>query len=1428
MSINHASTSGRSMSAEASSSDGSPRIARASLSERLGAVSSRDKKASTRAASNAARLKSFVELLDPSDLLPGHAVADSYSLRHLCLQPGGIPTSSTHRSSSSRRFGESASPQSAGLGWLRSCAWSVLLGLLPPEKSQWRSTLNQRRSEYYSFVSTLACPEASPGSGPSPHRDALLDQIYRDLSRSRRNVFAFYRAPVAASRGCPLAPLPSEELNKHTEPRARRKRATPRVENRHALLFRLAHINSDFADYLHEERDEGTPATSPLAAARSSDRHRQGSLTESASLHADGLAPDSTANRSPPIVLLPPSPETRRGHTPEADSSDAMLPSDVAQDFAKQDDQHSAGASPQQLTNGSARSLQDRRWHSLLRILFVYALLNPSTGYVQGMGEIAFVLAYVMGTSEAWPFSPSHHEDEEQNGEAEDVDEAYVDRDDDPPGAHAEADAFWLFSRLVGELRELYEFDGIDHHAASLHVRNGSGRALPSLPKQESQQGGMAKALERTSVRLRWLDDGLWAALAQQGLDPQLPYYSFRWLACLLSTELALPSVLQLWDLILAESGSATQDSHALGPKVEILIDMCCALLISLRGPLLGAAEPHEGDGDDSDAFSRCMSILQDLEHVDIGPVAELACVFRQRRLAAPLTGDGPPDCHQEATLPSTPASVRDRATQALRGWTGPGGPKWLSPATARSVSGGSTFSTPNRADETSVEASSTNSPRATFAKYAEAFQSSDAAASLSKASTNWTARAMASWGANGSQSRSRESSPLLPADGSPRPGSAAKLSLAGLFSRQRSDSSGTAASGPSDSTHPALRWSREMPNLPLPNVLDSPPERQEYGWASRPQLPASLASPNLNESPNTASTTGRFSPISTQSPGSVRGGSSVRGAGPKPLLLTGSARPPRESSGSHHDHIAEPSRKISSGPMAARNGSERGSVRGLPAGSRRDSSIASSIAGSSGWSSRPQSEFGDPPQSGHSSATPGTGNTPTLPSMAVATRLAEKLPPIGTTPGPALGLAGSANGKLTAAAFNRTRRGSTGDGSDRTSAYSAEGTAVGTDDLPPASSTGFIAEEHHASPAPIASSSETPLVAASSLTRPRGTGGAKARGSNGSVSSFGPSHVSSDSMEQFSRRESSRSSTSTTSPQRRSLALTESGASRPDSQGALSKASSDSSSRDSLAQRRGSAFSADRVTSGQTSESLPEEQSLEDPKLEQDRIGLQRFELTDEPIRLSELQREGSERSINRSNGIQRSTVRSKRAYSSVKKRQSEADDAEGGVNGESRKPTAGLRRSSAARSSKLQIAPAEGDTVIRAPSPGPSAGQTMDIDELVMELSGENDATLQGDEWSVRGDREASRAPGLQTGATRGIGIDMGESIGHDLATPRFDGLRRLAPDDMPQDEYEEDWETYDAAGAGFESAGAAQGDLMASIGNAMLAPAATSQAI
>ena len=130
------------------------------------------------------------------------------------------------------------------------------------------------------------------------------------------------------------------------------------------------------------------------------------------------------------------------------------------------------------------------------------------------------------------------------------------------------------------------------------------------------------------------------------------------------------------------------------------------------------------------------------------------------------------------------------------------------------------------------------------LAKYAEAVQSSDAAANLSKASTNLTAKALARFGDRSSRESTPEASvphqrygslgrglPLSPPASDSGPGDSRVATIgaigASIFGRKRTHTvEGRSQSAVLNSprTPDMTRWSRDtMPDFPLPNVSDSP-----------------------------------------------------------------------------------------------------------------------------------------------------------------------------------------------------------------------------------------------------------------------------------------------------------------------------------------------------------------------------------------------------------------------------------------------------------------------------------------------------------------------------------------------------------------------------------------------------------------------------
>ena len=450
--------------------------------------------------------------------------------------------------------------------------------------------------------------------------------------------------------------------------------------------------------------------------------------------------------------------------------------------------------------------------------------------------------------------------------------------------------------------------------------------------------------------------------------------------------------------LFAEQSNAATTDASRIdaASKVDFLIDICCALLVCIRGPLLDAAIPRDSDDEEDGTdgpFARCMRILQDFTNIDPVPVLELAYLYRQRRLASALTGDGPSVDDEDEGLDAV-ASVTDRAARMYknlkiqaqaspqlrnsRAWFG---------SVGRSFSSSSAASSEPQEHSSTPTASPTPSRSRMFQRYAEVLQSSDAAASLSKIRTNLAAQAMTTFNKEGAgQSTSSPSQRLQ------------SFSIAGqdLMSKARNVTASTfarSASNPSEEqrtpSHPAVaRFSRaDLPQFPLPNVVDTPSGKEEYVDTHNATPAQSLRAMFLPHSP--ASGESGSQPGSPRILPSMRArqpdaNGSIRANGPKPLLLTPAAKPARDIS-----QITTPdfdsshtSRKISTGPLASHS-----NTNSPVAASRKTSHTANSSV--STFSSRASSDSAQSrPASGDSARPPAVkreAGVTTVPASAFA-----------------------------------------------------------------------------------------------------------------------------------------------------------------------------------------------------------------------------------------------------------------------------------------------------------------------------------------------------------------------------------------------------------------------------------------------------------
>jgi len=164
------------------------------------------------------------------------------------------------------------------------------------------------------------------------------------------------------------------------------------------------------------------------------------------------------------------------------------------------------------------------RLRRLERVLFVYAKLNPGISYVQGMNEIVGTLLYVFAsdTSERW-------------------------------SAHYEADTFFCFSNLMGELRDMY------------------------IVNLDETHSGLQGRLAHLSQMLKQQDLALWNCLDDLELDPT--FYALRWITTLLTREFDLPSTIRLWDSLFATP-------H----RSDFLCCLSCAMILHQREVLLAGS----------------------------------------------------------------------------------------------------------------------------------------------------------------------------------------------------------------------------------------------------------------------------------------------------------------------------------------------------------------------------------------------------------------------------------------------------------------------------------------------------------------------------------------------------------------------------------------------------------------------------------------------------------------------------------------------------------------------------------------------------------------------------------------------------------------------------------------------------------------------
>eukprot|EP01094_Clydonella_sp_ATCC50884_P009453 TRINITY_DN1898_c0_g1_i3.p1 TRINITY_DN1898_c0_g1~~TRINITY_DN1898_c0_g1_i3.p1 ORF type:complete len:451 (+),score=130.60 TRINITY_DN1898_c0_g1_i3:189-1355(+) len=163
---------------------------------------------------------------------------------------------------------------------------------------------------------------------------------------------------------------------------------------------------------------------------------------------------------------------------------------------------------------------------SLERILYLWALRHPASGYVQGINDLVtpFFVLFLK-------------EQMEHEGDVDDIDVSSVTSD---TFQIVEADSFWCMTKLLDSVQDNYTF----------------------------AQPGIQKMVFKLQELVSRIDAPLSKHLEDEGI--QFIEFAFRWMNCLLMRELSLNHVIRMWDTYLAEGeGFAT-----------LHVYVCAALLI--------------------------------------------------------------------------------------------------------------------------------------------------------------------------------------------------------------------------------------------------------------------------------------------------------------------------------------------------------------------------------------------------------------------------------------------------------------------------------------------------------------------------------------------------------------------------------------------------------------------------------------------------------------------------------------------------------------------------------------------------------------------------------------------------------------------------------------------------------------------------------
>jgi TBC1 domain family member 2 len=151
---------------------------------------------------------------------------------------------------------------------------------------------------------------------------------------------------------------------------------------------------------------------------------------------------------------------------------------------------------------------------SLARVLFLWSIRHPGSGYVQGMNDLVtpFFLVYLRENVPTCSLDGSVS--------CEPPEKSVL--------AAIEADCYWGFSHLLDSIQDNYTF----------------------------AQSGIQRQIRSLEELVHRVDGKLWSHLQEEGV--QFLQFAFRWFNCMMMREFPLRLIVRLWDTYLSEEDFAT------------------------------------------------------------------------------------------------------------------------------------------------------------------------------------------------------------------------------------------------------------------------------------------------------------------------------------------------------------------------------------------------------------------------------------------------------------------------------------------------------------------------------------------------------------------------------------------------------------------------------------------------------------------------------------------------------------------------------------------------------------------------------------------------------------------------------------------------------------------------------------------------------